>query len=148
MNNKIIVKDTYIFLFLVVISLLFLVTIIPAQVQSGNPRMFPYLYTIGLLIVSVTMVINSIARKQTKSFQFDKTIFKWVGFNILIFFSYIFLIQKIGFFVMSILFIIALMRFLGEGWIISILLSVILPGSIYLLFTKVLVLYFPSGVLF
>ncbi|WP_227935322.1 tripartite tricarboxylate transporter TctB family protein [Alkalihalobacillus deserti] len=148
MDKKIVVKDTYIFLFIAVISLLFLVTIIPKEVQSGNPRLFPNLYAIGLFLVSLIMIIHMVVKKQSKSFYFDKTIFKWVGVNILIFFFYIFLIQYIGFFIMSIMFIIVMMRFLGEGWIISIILCVVLPGSIYFLFTKVLVLYFPSGILF
>lgn len=147
-NNQFIVKSSYIYGIVGIIAILLLVLVIPLEVQRGEPRLFPNLYTAGLLIVSVIKLIGLLLNKRTENFKFNNKVFKYVGLNIIIYMAYIFLIQYIGFFTMSILFIIALMRVLGEDWKITIILCVVLPGSIYLLFTQILALYFPSGIFF
>ncbi|WP_087972403.1 tripartite tricarboxylate transporter TctB family protein [Oceanobacillus rekensis] len=147
-NNYFKIKDSYIYGLVVLLGLLLLIIVIPMQIQSGEPRLMPYLYAAGLLIVGLYKFISFLFNKESEYLKFNKTVIKYVGLNILIYTAYIFLIQHIGFFIMSIIFIVALLRVLGEGWKITIILSVVLPASIYLLFTQILALYFPSGILF
>ncbi|RKQ35739.1 tripartite tricarboxylate transporter TctB family protein [Oceanobacillus halophilus] len=148
MNNYFKIKETHIYGLIALFGLLLVLVLIPMEIQSGEPRLMPYVYAAGLLIVSMFKFVSLFFNKKTEFFKFNRKVFKYVGLNILIYTAYIFLIQKIGFFVMSILFIIALLRVLGEGWKITLTLSVMLPASIYILFTQILALYFPSGILF
>ncbi|WP_077211746.1 tripartite tricarboxylate transporter TctB family protein [Bacillus dakarensis] len=147
-KSNFVVKEVYVYGFITILSVLMIFLIIPTGIQSGQPRLFPYIYSVALLLVGVISLIRIFVKKQSEQYQFNKKVSKFVGYSILIYFVYSLSIQYIGFFVMSILFILVLMRSLGEGWKIAILLSVILPSCIYLLFTKVLALYFPAGVLF
>ncbi|WP_010530153.1 tripartite tricarboxylate transporter TctB family protein [Lentibacillus jeotgali] len=146
-SNYFKVKEIYIYGLVVLLGLLLILVVIPMEVQKGEPRLFPFIYTTGLLIVGIANLFILAFNKNSNHFKFNKKIIKYVGLNILIYTAYIFLIQYVGFFALSVLFIIIQMRVLGEGWKMSIIISVVLPLSIYLLFTEILALYFPSGVL-
>ncbi|WP_160112411.1 tripartite tricarboxylate transporter TctB family protein [Salicibibacter kimchii] len=147
-KSDISVKETYYYGFITLLGLLLIFVLIPLGVQSGEPRLFPYIYSAALVVVGGGKLVHMMITKQTEQYHFNRKVLKYVGLSILLFFVYAFLVQYIGFFIMSILFILAFLLYLGESWKLAIVLCLVLPGSIYLLFTRLLNLYFPSGIMF
>ncbi len=141
-------KESYYYVMIVVFSLLLIFVLIPSGIQKGDPRLFPYIYSISLFILAIFKLLSIFTKKERTNYQFHKATFMYVGLSILAYFIYSVTVQHVGFFVMSFIFILVIVRFLGESWRLSIILSVALPGSIYFIFTKLLSLYFPSGILF
>lgn len=147
-SEKITFKDNYFYLFVIIVSLLFIAIIIPNEVQSGKPRIFPYAYTFIIFLTATVTFIKNIIMKTSKEYTFNKKVVKFVGIALFIYLIYTAFIEYVGYFAMSILFMVVLLRYLGESWRTTIILSIVIPGSIYLIFTRLLLLYFPEGILF
>ncbi len=148
MEKNLVVKEIHYYGFVVLLGMLLVFVLIPLGIQDGEPRLFPYIYSIGLIVVAGFKLLNIFLTKKGKIFKFGISVLKYVALSFFIYFVYSFLIQYVGFFAASALFILFFSRYLGESWKLSLILCIALPASIYVLFTRLLSLYFPEGIIF
>ncbi|WP_035768571.1 tripartite tricarboxylate transporter TctB family protein [Arthrobacter castelli] len=119
-----------------------------------GPRFFPYLVGGLLLLTGVGIAVSAARGHQGESEAGEDvdaskhTDWKTLGFIIAIFLAYIFLIQPVGYLLMTIF------LFGGMAWILGarrwrglITVSVVVPFLSYLFFTRVLGIYIPNGIL-
>lgn len=137
-------KERYVYIVLIILSILvFLIT--PKQVQEGASRWVPYFSISIVLIGSITCLINCF-RKREKILSFPKAPFLMLLTGVLLYCLYVFLINFVGFYSLSVIFI-ALILYLFKKRNVKtmILTSVITPFVLYLLLEQLLGLSLPSG---
>ncbi|QQK80422.1 tripartite tricarboxylate transporter TctB family protein [Salicibibacter cibi] len=139
-------RERYIYIFLIIISLLVLF-IIPQQIEEGAPRALPYFSISIVLICSIGGLANCFRKKEVV-ISFSKSLLLKLGSGIFLYFLYVFLIEYIGYYILSVIFIVlALYLFKTRNIKTMIFSGVIIPLMLYLLLEQLLGLFMPTGIL-
>ncbi len=126
-------------------------TLLFGQPPSGlDPDLFPRLVASSFVLLGVWFGLASGTLKETNGFaELDREAIINVLITLLVFFAYALLMTRLGFIVSSVLVIAVLSTFYGNRNIwLGFLFSVGVPVSIFLVFTRVLFVSLPSGILF
>lgn len=125
--------------------------IIPAQVAGVRESIFPRFITVWILISSLFLIAQSWKNppKKISHELLDKdTIIRFIAI-LFMFLIYILIIDFLGFFIPTFLFLVIIMLVLGvRDWKLLILIPFILLLSIHLLIEKLLVFPLPRGRIF
>ena len=126
---------------------------IPNHIKGTRAALYPKGLIIAMMIISVLMLIKGILLKKTGEKEKNWTFINEATARSLmvvpIMVVYIFLIDIIGFYVMTFSFIIIFMIYFGARKPLSIcLFSTILPLVVYLIIGRILSFPFPAGFLF
>lgn len=107
-----------------------------------SPALFPLIITIGLLLLSLSLIYKGI--KEGANYSDEKGVYKRVLLIIISSFIYIYLLAKLGFTLTSIAYIFFFMWVLGERrwWVLGAI-STITPLAIYYVFVNLLDVYLP-----
>lgn len=141
-------RERYLYVFLIFLSILACVWIIPTQVQEGQPRVLPYLTVLVILLCSLVSLFNCLRGKKEVEVTFPKSVFYSLALGIFLYGLYIFLLNYIGYFSLTIIFILLIywhIKLRKPLQIFSV--AIIVPFCIYLLLSLALGLSFPSGLL-
>lgn len=125
--------------------------LIPTQISSTKDAVYPRLVNVWIAICGILLILKS--WKSTEKIILDeskdeKGIIRVVA-TVIIFLIYIFMIDFLGFFISSFMFIIILMLSLGvRQWIKLISVPIIILLFLYFLIRKVLFFPLPEGIFF
>lgn len=113
--------------------------------DSGlGPDFFPKIIAIILFILSAMLFIGSIRNKDKKSIYNPNM--KYTFMVIFTFAVYVFLIDRIGYLISTIIFAFAVITILkSKSKILNIIFAVIFPVALYLLFTYAFKVSLPTG---
>lgn len=137
-------RERYIYLSLIVLCFIILY-IIPAQVQEGESQIVPYISVGTTLLVSIICFIRCLRNKEIV-IKFPRKVLFMLVMLVFIYGVYIFIIETIGYFLLSIIFIALMMWLLKVKSIVKIILiSTLVPLGVYLVLGELLNLRFPSG---
>lgn len=125
--------------------------IIPAQVAGIRESIFPRFITVWILISSLFLIVQNWknpSKKISHELLDKKTIIRFIAI-LFVFLIYILIIDFLGFFIPTFLFLVIIMLVLGvRDWKLLILIPFILLLSIHLLIEKLLVFPLPKGRIF
>jgi len=125
--------------------------LIPTQISSTKDAVYPRLVNVWIAICGILLILKS--WKSTEKIILDeakdkKGIIRVVAI-VIIFLIYIFMIDFLGFFISSFIFIIILMLSFGvRQWIKLISVPIIILLFLYFLIQKVLFFPLPEGIFF
>ena len=117
--------------------------------STMDPDLFPTVTASGLLVISLWYLLRSVRQKE-KSFdiQLDKRGLVNTGVTLGVFLAYSLLMEPFGFMESSALMLAILTIFFGNRNIFIIVgVSLLIPGAIYYLFTRLLFVYLPESYL-
>ena len=126
-------------------------TLLFGQPPSGlDPNLFPRLVAGAFVLLGVWFGLASGKLEETNGFaELDREAIINVSITLLVFLAYALLMTRLGFIVSSVLVIAVLSTFYGNRNIwLGFLFSVGVPVTIFLVFTRVLFVSLPSGILF
>ena len=126
-------------------------TLLFGQAPSGlDPDLFPRLVAGGLILLGLWFAVTSFGIEETNGFaELDVEALVNVGVTLAVFVLYALLLSRIGFIVTSAAVIGALTTFYGNRNIwLGLLFSIGVPVLIFVVFTRVLLVSLPSGLLF
>ena len=149
----------------VLIGFIFLGTVfyllIPYQVQKPKlvfgttfmdmqPSLFPKLASIGLLITAILALIQSLRNPMVNPFkELTRPAIFQIVLVLIILYTFALIFGPLGYWLSGILISAALSFYLGNRNIFTlILLSVGIPSAIYFIFTRLLLISLPEGILF
>ena len=125
--------------------------VIPAQVAGRRESIFPRFTTIWVLISSFFLIVQSwkiVPKKISPELLGKGTIIRFISI-VFIFLIYILIIDFLGFFITTFLYLIITMSVLGvRDWRLLILIPLVLLLSIHFLIEKLLVFPLPKGRIF
>jgi len=125
--------------------------IIPSQVAGVRESIFPRFITVWILISSLFLIVQSwksSPKKISHELPDKGTIIRFISI-VFIFLIYVLIIDFLGFFIPSFLFLVITMLVLGvRDWRLLILIPSILLLSIHFLIEKLLVFPLPKGRIF
>jgi hypothetical protein len=136
-------RERYVYLCMIVFCLI-LFLIIPSQLQEGGPRIAPYT-ALGIIGLTSIICFFRCIRGEEKIITFPKKVLSILGLIILLYGTYIFAIDVVGYFVLSVFFIALVLWILKVTKVKILLISTLVPLFIYLLLGELLNLQFPSG---
>lgn len=125
--------------------------LIPTQISSTKDAVYPRLVNVWIAICGILLILKS--WKSTEKIILDEAkdkqgIIRVIAI-VIIFLIYIFIIDFLGFFISSFIFIIILMLSFGvRQWIKLISVPIIILLFLYFLIEKVLVFPLPKGIFF
>jgi len=144
-------RDQKIGIVILVFWIVILFFVIPDQVAGRRESTFPKFTTIWILISSFILIIQSwkVVPNKISSEVLDKnTIIRFISI-VFIFLICILLIDFLGFFIPTFLFLVITMSILGiRDWRVLILVPLVLLLSIHFLIEKLLVFPLPKGRIF
>jgi hypothetical protein len=141
-------KERYLHIFLIIISSLLYFWIIPSQVQEGESRVLPYLCTGIILLCSVACLVKVFRGKEEVTITFPRATIINLTLGILFYGLYIFLIEYIGYFSITFVFIMLIFWHIKVRKPLQIILiAIIVPLAIYLLMSVGLNVVFPTSFL-
>lgn len=136
---------------LLIFCLIFWFLIIPTQVAGAREASYPRFVIIWLGITSILLILKSWKgdlEKNSKGLQNKKGILR-VSLIVMISFVYILMLDFLGFFSSSIIFLAVLMlSFQVRDWKVVIGVPLMFLLFVYFLFEKLLVFPLPRGILF
>ncbi len=144
-------KDQKFGIILLIFCLILWFFIIPTQISSTEDAVYPRFVNVWIAICGILLIIKS--WKSTEKIilyesKDEKGIIRVVA-TVLIFLIYIFMIDFLGFFISSFIFIIILMLSFGvRQWIKLISVPIILLLFLYFLIKKILFFPLPEGIFF
>ena len=144
-------KDQKFGIILLIFCLILWFFIIPTQISSTKDAVYPRFVNVWIAICGILLIIKS--WKSTEKIilyesKDEKGIIRVVA-TVLIFLIYIFMIDFLGFFISSFIFIIILMLSFGvRQWIKLISVPIILLLFLYFLIKKILFFPLPEGIFF
>lgn len=130
-------------------------TFIEAKSYDLGSAAFPKIISVLTIFLSILLIINTLKERDDKTkekHEENEQIFNKTGTLRLILGSsiimiYFFLINKIGFIIATLIFLIVFMRVLGiKKWVMSIPISIVTTFLIYFLFQDILKVQLPSGI--
>lgn len=137
-------RERYVYWALLVLSMA-VFWFIPSQIQAGAARIAPYISAVIILGCSIACLVRCMKGNE-KVVSFSKDVLLLLSLSILIFGIYVFMMDIAGYFVMSAVFILVMLWMLEIRSIAKlVLISILVPLSIYMLLVKLLHLIFPSG---
>jgi hypothetical protein len=138
-------RERYVYVVLAFLSLVFLFWVIPWQVEDGSPSIVPYLSVTLILICSLVCLLKCL-RGQEQTIEFPKATLFNLGLGFVFYLVYIYLIEHVGYYSLSILCIALLMWHLKvRNWRSILGVSVLVPLGIYIILGYFLNLSFPTG---
>lgn len=144
-------KDQKFGIILLIFCLILWFFIIPTQISSTEDAVYPRFVNVWIAICGILLILKS--WKSTEKIilyesKDEKGIIRVVA-TVLIFLIYIFMIDFLGFFISSFIFIIILMLSFGvRQWIKLISVPIILLFFLYFLIKKILFFPLPEGIFF
>jgi putative tricarboxylic transport membrane protein len=132
------------------------ITLIPVFDQSDpvGPRLFPYLICAGILVSALWVGLETRSLSKSKALSFgdfkieSKATLLLIGAVILWMGIYYYMLEVAGFIISTSIFLLVLTFHFNRGkWMANALTSVLFGVAIYLLFTKVLQVSLPEGLL-
>ncbi len=144
-------KDQKFGIILLIFCLILWFFIIPTQISSTKDAVYPRFVNVWIAICGILLIIKS--WKSTEKIilyesKDEKGIIRVVA-TVLIFLIYIFMIDFLGFFISSFIFIIILMLSFGvRQWIKLISVPIIILLFLYFLIKKILFFPLPEGIFF
>ena len=144
-------KDQKFGIILLIFCLILWFFIIPTQISSTKDAVYPRLVNVWIVICAILLILKS--WKSTEKIILDESKDKQgiirVVATVIIFLIYIFMIDFLGFFISSFIFIIILMLSFGvRQWIKLISVPIIILLFLYFLIKKVLFFPLPEGIFF
>lgn len=120
-----------------------------AGVSQYGPNFFPQALAIFMLTASVLLVVQAFRGKSRKDMEsIDKVGFIRAGVTLGICIVYLFIMQIIGFFMATLLFLFALMTYIGhKGIVIRIISTLSVSLAVYGIFYFFLKIPLPEGLL-
>ena len=144
-------KDQKFGIILLIFCLILWFFIIPTQISSTKDAVYPRFVNVWIAICGILLILKS--WKSTEKIilyesKDEKGIIRVVA-TVLIFLIYIFMIDFLGFFISSFIFIIILMLSFGvRQWIKLISVPIIILLFLYFLIKKILFFPLPEGIFF
>jgi len=144
-------RDQKIGIVILVFWIVILFFVIPTQVAGRRESIFPRFTSIWILISSFILIVQSwrvVPNKISSEVLDKKTIIRFISI-VFIFLICILLIDFLGFFIPTFLFLVITMLVLGiRDWRVLILVPLVLLLSIHFLIEKLLVFPLPKGRIF
>jgi putative tricarboxylic transport membrane protein len=113
------------------------------QYATIGPRAFPIAIGIGLLACAVWVGLTSSARRDLSSIDW-----RVVAMSALAFLVYLVLLEPVGYLLTTVVFIATESRLLGSrAWVRDLIVSVIMTASVYTVFTLLLGIRLPVGLI-
>lgn len=144
-------KDQKFGIILLIFCLILWFFIIPTQISSTKDAVYPRFVNVWIAICGILLILKS--WKSTEKIilyesKDEKGIIRVVA-TVIVFLIYIFMIDFLGFFISSFIFIIILMLSFGvRQWIKLISVPIIILLFLYFLIKKVLFFPLPEGIFF
>lgn len=144
-------KDQKFGIILLIFCLILWFFIIPTQISSTKDAVYPRFVNVWIAICGILLILKS--WKSTEKIilyesKDEKGIIRVVA-TVIIFLIYIFMIDFLGFFISSFIFIIILMLSFGvRQWIKLISVPIIILLFLYFLIKKILFFPLPEGIFF
>ena len=114
---------------------------------SLGPAFFPRFICIILFLIALILLIFSIKNKNFSKIKDKSSNLKYSVVTIILFIIYIFLIERLGYFTSTIMFMISIIFLLkSKSLLINIIFSVVFSSVIYLLFSKGFNVSLPEGI--
>ena len=144
-------RDQKIGIIILVFCIVIWFFVIPAQITGRRESIFPRFTIIWILISSFFLIVQSwkvVPKKISPELLDKKTIIRFISI-VFIFLICILIIDFLGFFIPTFLFLVITMSVLGvRDWRLLILIPLVLLLSIHFLIEKLLVFPLPKGRIF
>ena len=114
----------------------------------GDPAYYPRILALILGGMSIALLINTLRKKSTIKFSFNKEIVKNIGLFFALFIAYMVGLQIFGFIISTIIFAFVCILLFGGSWKSALISCLPITFTIYLAFSKLLSMQLPVGSLF
>jgi len=116
-------------------------------VNSYGPNFFPQLVSVLLLLASITLIVQALRGYSLKNFEtINKHGFIRASITLAIAIAYLFLMQLIGFYLSTAIFLFVTMKFLGlKSYLTTFIVSLCVATIIYGIFRIFLKIPLPEG---
>lgn len=116
-------------------------------VNSYGPKFFPQVVSVLLFLASTTLIIQAIKGNSLKNFEIiDKQGFIRTAITLGFAIAYLFLMQVVGFYLSTAIFLFVTMKFLGlKSYLVTLIVSVSVASIVYGIFRIFLKIPLPEG---
>ncbi|WP_394186154.1 tripartite tricarboxylate transporter TctB family protein [Metabacillus halosaccharovorans] len=114
---------------------------------SSNASLFPQIISLFLGLLGVSLLIQAMIKTEKKKILFNKRVFIKVITLICILVVYVPALQILGYLLATIVFLFVVMVFLGQSIKKTSIHTVIISGSLYVIFALLFKVPLPTGIL-